>query len=255
MNRFFEKILKSCGTFLLNLSKKKINSGYWKDEQYKSEADKLAHDFLIYELKKSFDLPIVSEEDKFSYPHNHNEYLMIDPIDGTASFANGFPGWVTQIAHIENGNVVEAGVYAPKLKEYYYSNEGSGVYLNNKKIELLKYKNSYQSLIDNYPKPKAITNAILNKFNIPQYIECGSISLKICRVVQGKADLFVKVMNPRDWDLAPAYLFMKEAGGIMINSIGNDILMGVNELHHDGLIASIPCKELSKLIKYIGEIK
>ena len=45
------------------------------------------------------------------------------------------------------------------------------------------------------------------------YIESGSISLKICRIADGTADVFFKDVLLRDWDIAPAALILTEAGG------------------------------------------
>jgi 3'-phosphoadenosine 5'-phosphosulfate (PAPS) 3'-phosphatase len=46
-------------------------------------------------------------------------------------------------------------------------------------------------------------------------VESGSIGLKICLVAQGVADLFVKDVVVRDWDVAPPALILHEAGGCL----------------------------------------
>ena len=62
----------------------------------KTEADLRSHDFIFSKLTKLFPgVEIISEEnfsDNFSRP---NSYWLVDPIDGTASWYNGFNGYVT----------------------------------------------------------------------------------------------------------------------------------------------------------------
>ncbi len=40
-----------------------------------------------------------------------------------------------------------------------------------------------------------------------KYLECGSIGLKMSKVIYGQADCFIKDIKVRDWDVAPALLF------------------------------------------------
>ena len=47
------------------------------------------------------DIKIQSEEKIIKINKKKNLYWLIDPIDGTASYANGFDGFVTQAALIK----------------------------------------------------------------------------------------------------------------------------------------------------------
>ena len=115
----FEKALRFCGDQLASLSPADRMRGHWCGDQFKSEADIFSHQILISELSKSFDLPVVSEEDLISQKSIDEEYIIIDPIDGTASFSHEFKGWVTPAALVKSVCVVAAGDYAPVLGEYY----------------------------------------------------------------------------------------------------------------------------------------
>jgi 3'(2'), 5'-bisphosphate nucleotidase len=44
------------------------------------------------------------------------------------------------------------------------------------------------------------------------FLECGSIGLKLCRVADGSADVFVKELVFKVWDVAPAALILEESG-------------------------------------------
>ena len=54
----------------------------------------------------------------------------------------------------------------------------------------------------------------MSHFGIRKYLESGSLGLKICRVAEGNADIFVKQTRVHDWDVAPGALILQEAGGI-----------------------------------------
>jgi len=48
--------------------------------------------------------------------------------------------------------------------------------------------------------------------------------LKICRIADGKADLFFKDVVLRDWDVAPGHLILTEAGGKITNMDATNFL-------------------------------
>jgi 3'(2'), 5'-bisphosphate nucleotidase len=234
----FKKIITECGRMLLTLSENKKSKGVWQADQYKAVADKIAHNFLLKSFKSQFNFPIVSEEGDEKHDVNSNEYIIIDPIDGTASFSHGYKGWVTQAALIKNQKPVISVVFAPASNELFWAEIGKGSFNNDKRL-VLRQRVDYQisSIIDNYPSPQGITKEVVEHFKIPRYLESGSLGLKICRVASGSAELFFKTMHPRDWDLAAPQLIIEEAGGLLTDAFGKEIKYGSKDRSHKGLIA------------------
>lgn len=68
-------------------------------------------------------------------------------------------------------------------------------------------------------------------------MESGSIALKICRIADGSADLFVKDVAVRDWDVAAPSLVLTEAGGTFTGMDGAPWHFGGN-WEKRGLIAA-----------------
>jgi 3'(2'), 5'-bisphosphate nucleotidase len=252
----FQKILTDCGDMLLSLPSSKRKQGNWCGDQFKSLADKLANDLIESRLKALFpDVPIVSEEDKsYSSLPGDAGYFLVDPIDGTASYSQGFDGWVTQICYVKDRTVMASGIYAPQMKLFYSAVLGHGAFCNGCRISTAK-KDGFKSIIDNYPEPNNITRAIMRAFCIKEYLECGSIGLKMCRVADGTADLFCKDMLPRDWDVGPPMLILSEAGGCSSDIEGNQITLGSKSHEHNGLIASKNLKNLVNVVKFLGKFK
>lgn len=167
---------------------------------------------------------IVSEEDSFFNANRKKPYWIIDPIDGTASWFNGFNGFVTQVAYIENEEPIIGIIYAPVLDKMWHGVKGQGAFLNSKRINCNSDKaNNKLSLVDNYPNPRGISKKVFDSMALSYYLESGSLGLKSVLVADGTADIFVKDVIVRDWDIAPAYVIIKEVSGKMCDLNGSDI--------------------------------
>lgn len=248
MRNFIEKSLRQCGEILGELNRNGKTGGRWEGDQFKAEADRIAHEFLSNQIQTSFpNIPIVSEEDDGSIEQTFDEYFIIDPIDGTASFAHGFAGWVTQMAYVKNEIPVLSGIYAPVSEEYFEAEKNHGAFRNKEHLAIRATDEKINSIIDNYPQAKGITLEIMNDLNIPNYVESGSIALKICRVADNTADLFFKAMEPKDWDLAAPKLILEEAGGVLRDANGDKIHFGRGSRRHHGLIAAKNVSTLEKV--------
>lgn len=233
------KIVTEVGSLLLKWRADGRFEGQWEGpHQFKAQADLMTHDALTNRLSAlAPDIPIISEENPVSWSSIRPErYWLIDPIDGTASFVRGYPGFVTQVALMEKGVPVLAVIWAPVLNLLYIAERNKGAALNGAKL-LVKAGFPAEKLIDNFPEPRGIVLAAFKELGFHKYIECGSISLKICRVADGTADLFFKTVTVKDWDVAAPHLIIAEAGGYLSDIHGQAVLYsGVFE--KAGLIAA-----------------
>ena len=192
------KIVKDVGCLLIEWRDSRVFNGTWVGQQFKAEVDQMAHSALTERLGRiAPDIPIISEEDKTSLVGKRpKRYWIIDPIDGTASFVNGYNGFVTQVALIENHRPSMAVIYAPLLGLLYTAERGKGSFLNSENLHITPGREP-NILIDNYPEPRGITYNLYKELKLSKYIECGSISLKICKVADGTADIFLKCNSQR----------------------------------------------------------
>jgi 3'(2'), 5'-bisphosphate nucleotidase len=239
-----KNIVRNTGNRILAWRNTAVAEGKWEGTQFKCRADKLAHKELCEKLRMlAPTVPVISEEDEHSQVANRPErYWLIDPIDGTASFAHGYDGYVTQVALMHYGFPTLAAIYAPSLKLLFLAQEGKGAYLNGKRF-FCQNTEEFQTLIDNYPQPRGVTLAAFKELHFEHYVECGGISLKICRVADGSADLFFKDVVVRDWDLGAPHLVLHEAGGTLTDVNGRDIAYR-QSYRKDGLIAA-PSKKMA----------
>lgn len=195
--------------------KKNNNFKFWLEKDHlKCSLDLYANEHYFSNLKKIKDVPIVSEENIESQNRSRPDiYWLIDPIDGTRSLVDGFKGWVTQAALIKKKKIIISVIYAPEFNEMFWAEKNNSAYLNKDKLFITKDDTSKITLIDNYAKPKGIAKKIYYEYPCDAYKESGSISLKICRIADNTANLFVKDVPVRDWDIAAPMLIIEEAGG------------------------------------------
>jgi len=209
-------VMTELGEALLEKRNTQNIDGEWQGSQLKSSADMFAHEYLVANLNTlTPEIPVISEESiDVEVTIRPECYWLIDPIDGTASYVNGFGGFVTQAALIKD-NIPQLGViYVPVTQECYTAVIGEGAFKNGRPIQKESHLSSVR-IIDNYPAPRGIANTLMNKLAPTEYIECGSLSLKALRVLEGKADLFVKDVVVRDWDFAAPIAILNELSGFI----------------------------------------
>ena len=98
-----------------------------------TDVDEKAELLITRRLSKEFpDYGFLAEE---SSPQNRGPCRwIIDPLDGTTNFAQGFPFFCVSIALEKKDSVVLGVVYDPIHDELFYAQKGKGAYLNGKRI-------------------------------------------------------------------------------------------------------------------------
>lgn len=225
--------------------------GTWEGPQFKAEADKWAHQALTERLFSILPgVAIISEEDAGSLVKPRPDlYWLIDPIDGTASYVGGFTGYVTQAALMDSKGGICAAIYAPALQQLYSAARHGGAFRNEEAIMTKIAVSGKRTIVDNYPEPRGSALVAFKEYPFDKYVESGSISLKICRVAEGEADLFFKDVAVRDWDLGAPQLVLEEAGGHLTDLDGGEIAY-LDTYEHEGMIAAASEEEAQNFRKW-----
>lgn len=247
-------ILRQAGTLLLNRRTAGDFTCHRNGVNVSASVDLDAHRLLVKLLSElSPGVAVLSEEDAQGHTDRRPAlYWLIDPLDGTASFVDGFSGFVTQAALIRSGQLVLAGVYAPMTNEMFLAEAGAGATRNGLPISVKVRPRNAWVITDNYPAPRGIAADLVRDWTIPGYLESGSIGLKICRVAEGRADLFVKDVPVRDWDVAAPALVLDEAGGSVSDGAGRPLPYS-GEFEHFGLIACAAGEAIGDVAAWIEE--
>lgn len=201
-------------------------------------ADKMVEDLIVKAVSARYpDHGIFGEES--GKTNMESPYCwIIDPIDGTTSYAHNAPTFSTSIALHYKGEPLAAAVYAPRFRELYYARKGKGAYCNGVRLSVSDHKELNKSVVttgfsclragwkdNNLPFFCAIAPIVRD---IRKY---GSAALDCCWVAAGKQDAFWELyLQP--YDYAAGILILSEAGGVYTD------LFGGNDLENKGFLTS-----------------
>tara|TARA_B100000579_G_scaffold341693_1_gene293587 strand:- start:235 stop:1008 length:774 start_codon:yes stop_codon:yes gene_type:complete len=187
------------------------------------------------------DLPIVSEETSHNKStKNLSNFWLIDPIDGTYDYINNLEEFTINAGLILNKKPVAGIIYAPAKKRMFYSygknmtyelTDGKLINLNcnNKKTEDSITFVSYSNKI----KPEI--QKICEKIGVKKFVKMKS-SLKFCVIACGEFDGYVAEPRACEWDIAAGHAILENAGGIITDFSGNEILYGKENFKNPSLI-------------------
>lgn len=153
---------------------------------------------------------------------HEKEFWIIDPVDGTRSFARGIPTWCVIVSFAKDKEIVATAIYYPYNDIVYYAEKGKGAFKNDKRISVshvADIKNAYMG----YGSPKHFENkqVVIDLINAAASSRSWEATFSGCMVAEGKMDGTVDSYG-RVWDLAPFKLLIEEAGGEITRMNGDE---------------------------------
>ena len=82
---------------------------------------------------------------------------------------------------------------------------------------------------------KPIIQELHKKFNVTEYTKMKS-SFKFCVVAAGEFDLYIAEPRASEWDIAAGHAILQNAGGLVTDFDGNEILYGKKDFKNPSLI-------------------
>ncbi len=218
-----------------NFKKIKLNDIEEKGRKdFVTYVDKLSEerirDFILSKYK---DHAFLGEEDGV-VGNKDSEYLwIVDPLDGTKNYINGFDIFAVSVAlqHRETEEIVVGSVYIPMFDKLFWASKGNGAYMNGKKISVSNRNPELAIVATGFP--------FRNPEEIDRYLKAfreamirfsavrrpGAAAVDLALTAEGVFDGFFE-MKLSIWDIAAGSLLVKEAGGVYSNFEGKDILDG-----------------------------
>lgn len=192
-----------------------------------TDADVAVEQFLKETLAKAYPEYGFWGEESGQTDNQTNRWI-VDPIDGTHSFAKGQYFWSISVA-LEIGGELEAGsVYAPALDDLYIAIKGQGATKNNKAIAVSTEKSLADSMV---ATGFACLRSYLVENNLKRFCRIaeattgqrrfGSAAMDLCLVADGQVDAFWE-QELNLYDIAAGALIVKEAGGTVTDFKGKD---------------------------------
>lgn len=236
-----------------------LNENFTKDREiaYKSDQFDLVTQFdlsiqkmLTDEILKLFpEDKILAEEGQASENTFQENQWIIDPIDGTVNFIHRFPIFCISLAFY--GEEEKFGlIYEPRNNTLFHAVEGKGAFLNGKRIHVSNTVNLNESLV-------TLGTSVLGASELLKHLHrkvrrvrlLGSAAIQGAYVGWGVSEAFIGY-KMKIWDIAAAYLLVKEAGGRVTNWDGEDV-----EVYQTDEMLFTNGKILGPLTKILASIK
>jgi len=209
-----------------------------EDIEYKAKKDFVTYvDKLSEERIRNFILSTCPEhsflgEEEGIYGSKDSRYMwIVDPLDGTKNYINGFEIFAVSVALQKDEEIIAGAIYIPMLEKLYWAGKGEGAYLNGKKISVSNrpidmaiiatgFPFRYEEEIDVYLK--AFREAMITFSAVRRP---GAAAVDLAMTAEGVFDGFFE-MKLSKWDIAAGMLLVEEAGGIFTNFEGDRELDG-----------------------------
>ena len=194
---------------------------------YVSEVDRNAESLIIDELQKAYPNHAFLAEESGAIDVESEFRWIIDPLDGTTNYLNGFPHYAVSIACEQQGRLQHGVIYDPFKQELFTASKGSGATLNNRRLRVGSRKSIQGALLATgfpFRQPERM-DAFLDTFRTMvstagDVRRAGSAALDLAYVAAGRLDGYWED-GLQAWDLAAGALIVREAGGLVTDYRGD----------------------------------
>ena len=183
-----------------------------------TDIDRETQDLILTNLKKDFPEDVTWGEES-GYPlNNFSSTWVLDPIDGTTNYIHGLPLYSISLAYYHRGVPVIGIIDSPSFGETFYSERGSGAYLNGNPIHLSEIKDLRRSLLSTgFPHEKNRCDIIIPVYHpllcLAQALRAiGSAALGIAYVACGRFEAYFQ-LGVSFYDVAAGVCMLEEVGG------------------------------------------
>jgi myo-inositol-1(or 4)-monophosphatase len=173
------------------------------------------------------DIPFLGEEEGGA-DLTADSLWVLDPIDGTANYADGSPLCAISLALVRDGRPVIGIVDAPLIGERYVAVEGGGATCNGRRIRVSARElgDPLVALSDfAFGRKHRDTNRL--RFAVIEELVRrsmrlrihGSVAVDLARLAAGRMTATIALSN-RPWDVSAGVLLVREAGGVVFGEDG-----------------------------------
>ncbi|PHS18798.1 MAG: inositol monophosphatase [Kangiella sp.] len=230
------------------------------DGSWVTLADTQAHNMLIDELPRLYDLPVLSEElttkqQEDLLSQERPSYWCIDPLDGTSNYTQGLPYWCVSIALIIDG-VVELGVvYDPNRDECFATMKNRITTINGKPILEISESETpslsqAMALIDFKRLTAEIATELVTNQPYRSQRSFGASALDLCWIAANRCQIYLHGKQML-WDHAAGAIILENANGSLLTFDGEKVFQ--NNLHSKSVIAASNDKMMVQWQNYFGK--
>ena len=205
-------------------------------------ADEFVQDELSKFVSETQCHNIISEEIKNLDYENRKDwdmYWVIDPIDGTKEFISQGSDYTINIALCDTSGPIFGLVSCPATGEIYYAFKGKGAFKGQEVIRVKK-KEGMVRIVASKSHLNQESTDFINEISKNSNVEIKNFgsSLKICKIAEGKADIYPRFGPTMEWDTCAAHIILEEAGGKILDQKGKKLAYNKENLLNPFFTAS-----------------
>jgi histidinol-phosphatase len=231
---FALELSREAGEFILPLWKN-VAVHHKADGSEVTEADRGAEQLMRRRLTERYPDHVILGEEFGGEREREAEHLwLLDPVDGTASFAIGLPLFGSLIAYLRRGEVCAGVIGAHALGETVYAAAGQGCWYRRdgnspRRVWTSAITEPGDALVvctgleltDLDPRDPKPSVRLSHLFRTARRFRWSGDCINYALLCQGRIDVAIDPrMNP--WDIAAVVPCVREAGGALTSLDGNE---------------------------------
>lgn len=198
-----------------------------------SNADHRAEEIIYTSLTKARPgYGFVMEERGIVEGTDKSNRFIVDPLDGTLNFLHGQPHYAVSIGLERDGKMLAGVVFDVAKNEIFWAETGRGAWLEQRKLRVAARKKLNEATVATgtpwHGKPEEAHTQFAREMlamtpacaGIRRY---GSAALDLAWVAAGRFDGFWE-HSLKSWDIAAGIVLVREAGGVIEEINGGDVM-------------------------------
>jgi 3'(2'), 5'-bisphosphate nucleotidase len=173
--------------------------------------------------------------------------FFVDPVDGTREFAENRPDFCVMIGLAIGGRAIAGAVAIPLEKKLLWGDAAQGAFVETaggpprplRVVPIDEPSRARAVVSRSHASPD--TAAVLAQLGVTSITPCGSVGVKVARVIEGAADLYVHVSKgAKLWDACAPEGILRAAGGQLTDLDGQIVDYRGKLGLENGLVATSP---------------
>jgi len=242
-------IAHAAGRVILEIYQQPFEVDHKQDGSPLTQADRAAHTLILQRLRGlTPQWPVQSEESgviDLSERQSWQTYWLVDPLDGTREFVKRNDEFTVNIALIHVGEPLLGVVYTPVFDLCYWALSGQGSWKTCKRrtpqtIHTHRYQGGAATVLTSRSHRSQTVETFLMMLQHKEggyRVERLGSSLKMCRIAEGRGDIYPRLGLTSEWDTAAAQAIVDEAGGLMIDLEGQPLRYNKDDILNPWFIA------------------
>ena len=190
-------------------------------------------DSAVLEVLTLSGLSVLSEESGL-VQGDTSELVIVDPVDGSTNASRRIPHYCTSLCVVDDKGPSVALVLNLANGERFHAVTGEGAFLNGEAMQPTDCERLDEAIIGvaGVPPPN---------LNPRQYRTIGAAALAVCSVAAGRLDAYIDPLaHPGVWDYAAGVLICQEAGAVVGELQGRDLIHSDHAARRGPVAAASP---------------